>query len=68
MQNHSFFEAIITYSKEFVAERDREADKPEYLHTPKNFWEENSQLLFNLTLNQMDKIKALNNDFFGKDE
>lgn len=68
LTNQSFFERIVAYSREFSDERDKEAEKAELRHIPKDFWERGSQLLDTLTINQMDKLKAMNQEFFGADE
>ena len=69
IHNESFFAQIIAYSKEFAEERDSESERAELKHIPKDFWEHyGSQLLDALTLSQMDKLKAMNKDFFGADE
>ena len=69
MHNESFFAQVIAYSNEFAKERDMEAEHAELKHIPKDFWDQHgSKLLDALTLNQMDKLKSMNKDFFGSDE
>lgn len=68
LTNESFFEQIVAYSREFAEERDKEAEKAELRHIPKDFWERGQNLLNQLTISQMDKLKAMNQEFFSADE
>jgi len=51
-----------------VEERDKEAEKPEFKHSPKDFWGGGQGILDAFTLGQMDTLKTMNADFFSNDE